>query len=105
MWSESGIAKYRDIVCSSLKHIQDTWLESPTVSALHVALQATNSVMEMAACMTNKSIQHSKPFVPRSAGVPKEIKSSQRALLKIYRQLRNFTGAHKEHDLVRTQYT
>ena len=104
IWTEAGAAMYRDMVSGSLQHIQDFWLSSSTTATLHVALQATNSIMSRAACMTNKSILLNKPFVPRSAAVPKEIKISQKALLKMHRHLRSFNGSHSEKDQLRSIY-
>ena len=64
LWTDIGIETYRDTVAKSLQHIQDLWLQSPSTASLHVALQATNSVMAKAACLTNNHIPLGKPHPP-----------------------------------------
>ena len=105
MWSDSGSSKYREIVTRNLQHIQELWLNTPTTVSIQIALQATNSIMDRAECLTNKSIQLDKPYIPRSAAVPREIKLSQRVLLKKYRHLRYFVGPPEHRDLLRNEYS
>ena len=92
IWSEDGIKLYREVVSKSLEHIQNLWLLSPSPASLQVALQSTNSIMSLAASMTNKSISLGVTYSPRSAPVPREIKRSQKALLRKHRLLSRFTG-------------
>ena len=72
MWTDAGIEDYENIVANGLKHIQNLWLASePSTSCLQIALQATNSSMNSAAFMTNKSINLGKPQTFRSNFCPK----------------------------------
>ena len=93
VWSESGIRQYKDIVSVGLQHIQDLWLDPPTTSSLHVALQSTNIILSRAACVTNKSIELGKQYTARSAPISKEIEQSQKTLLKKHRHIQSFSGS------------
>ena len=88
-WSDLGITQYEALVTPQLHRLQDLWLKSPTRTSMSLLLQSTNHILKTAAALTNNAIDLSKPFIPRSCQLSKEVKTSQKNLIRDNRQLRN----------------
>ena len=68
-----------------------------------ILLQTTNQVLDKAARFSNKTIELDKPFSPKSSPLSKEIKVSQRSLLKLSKKLKN-TSNKDHHTKLSDQY-
>ena len=95
-WSDSGIEDYAALVSPQLERLQNLWLGSPTRTSVSLLLESTNHILKSTASQTNKTIDLSKPFKPRSNVLSRTIKASQKNLLKESKNLRNINPASEE---------
>lgn len=90
LWSEEGVEKYRAIVSSMLPEVCQRWSVPESESSTAILLQCTNSLLNMAATMCNKSTYRKK--APQSQGngrCPKSICKAKNALQKAHKKIRS----------------
>ena len=82
LWSEAGIASYQDQVSPLLSELRLRWLTPSSNTALSVLLTQTNNILSRTAISTNKSKNLKKLTSVKSRSKPKEIKASEKLLIK-----------------------
>ena len=78
VWSEEGIAAYRNLISPTLVEIQANW-KNPSPVSFSVALQATNEALTAAAKATNRTVDLTKePNLKQTSLHPEIIESSKK---------------------------
>ena len=88
LWSDDGIEAYQALVLPQLVRLQDLWLSTPSKSSTSLILQSTNNVLTCCAAKTNNTQRLDQNHSPRSTKTPKAVIKSQKALLKLNKQLK-----------------
>ena len=86
IWSESGITQYCELLSPALTSLRDYWSDSSSPSEVAVLIKSTNEILSSAAQHTNKTINLSKSFSPKSHEVPSEVKVSAKRQQSMHKQ-------------------
>ena len=89
LWSDEGIVKYRDMVTTKLAECRTRWLNPTSVTSLAILFHTTNNILSKSAKTTNKFIDISKQFRPKSEKKPKEVKESEKLLKKVQIEIKS----------------
>ena len=103
-WSDSGAADYQELVQPHLQRIQELWLNPASMSSMSLLLQSTNDIMSSAAAITNKVIPLNNSFSVKSKKLPKPIRKSQQALVRLNRKVLNHRGSPEAYLDLKNQY-
>ena len=87
-WSTEGIAAYKQLVSSHLPLLRSRWSDPSSSSSYSVLLSSTNSILEMASSITNKSTSLNKTLEPPPVKKPHVVSRSHNLLLSANRTLK-----------------
>ena len=91
-WSELGITQYKMVASKQLDRAWDMWSNPKSRSSLSVLIQTTSSILNQAACLTNEKIDlDAAPLKPQAPKVPRNVRRSQKTLLKKHKQFQAAT--------------
>ena len=85
VWSEENILSYQQAVSEPLSDLRNRWTNHVTKSSFSLLLEVTSKILTSAAAVTNKTKALDKVTIKKSAKVPLEIRSAQKALTKAFR--------------------
>ena len=100
IWSDKGILHYQKVTSQLLPQLRDRW-EAESKASLSVLLQATNSILTIAASEINKTISLSTTISSNtSLRVPKEIRKSGNAVSKANSDLKFLIDDGEDNDKI-----
>ena len=100
VWSGAGVDEYQKLVGPHLSRLRDFWLSSPTKSSVSVLFNTTNHILSCSATLTNKYIDLSKKFKPRSSPVSRQVKQSKSSVLKLHKKLRDAVNSNAAPSMI-----
>ena len=77
VWSAEAIPVYQSLLGTSLSDLRDRWCVSDSRSCVSLFIQLSSEILSAAAASSNTTISLSASKSPKSARVPKAIKSAQ----------------------------
>jgi hypothetical protein len=93
IWSDEGIAKYKEITSMLLPGIRNRWLSSSSQASTSVLLQSTNFILSQAATIANRVVSLSVPMTIKSEKIPKDVRKSGNALARLSTELRKLKSS------------
>ena len=88
VWSAEGTLDYEEQVAPLLKRVRRRWLDPDCQASVSILLQMTNSVMNLVAKSTNKTVSLAKKPTKRSLRTPVIIKKAARRLHRAQKSLK-----------------
>ena len=65
-WTDDGISAYQEILGQNLDQLADRWLDNDSATSISVLFATANAILDLAARSSNKFIDLSKTFKPKS---------------------------------------
>ena len=88
-WTDEGIAEYEMIVSKLLPGIRNRWLFSSSQVSTSMLLQSTNTLLSLAASLSNRIVSLAATKSVKSEKTPKHIRKAKNALSKLYAEYRD----------------
>ena len=89
VWTDEGIAEYEMIVSRLLPGIRNRWLFSSSQVSTSMLLQSTNTLLSLAASLSNRIVSLAATKSVKSEKTPKHIRKAKNALSKLYAEYRD----------------
>ena len=96
IWSDDGIADYKEHVGDNLARLRETWCDPSSPASMSVLLSATYALLSSAAALTNKTVSLSAPLNPKPRNNP-DISALQRDLLVKHKALAHLKSRDSSH--------
>ena len=97
LWSESGIQAYQAVIAENLRRLRSNWLESSSKASITVLIQSTNAILDKFARETNNFCDLAAPPRQKSSKKPSYLISSERRVLKTFKDLKKTLPMTPEH--------
>ena len=88
IWTDDGIDSYQKMVLPHLTRLQESMLDSPSKNCMSLLLDASNFVLANSAKYTNKTVDMSRDFIPRSLSTPRHIRMQAKKVMRLWRKLK-----------------
>ena len=97
VWSTEAIPVYQSLLGTSLSDLRDRWCVPDSRTSVSLLIQLSSEILSAAASSSNTSISLSEQRAPKSARVPKAIKSAQNKIRRICSTRKNLPSTDPVH--------